>query len=122
MRSCSRYRRRGTAETFSPLIASPGVGRISMPTKSTKKAATRDKRQGKSASTQAGEYVHEKMHKLKHGGGSAKNRKQAIAIGLAEARREGVNIPDKSSKKKSSAKKKSSSKRSSTKRSSTKRS
>ncbi|HEY2624363.1 MAG TPA: DNA-binding protein, partial [Dyella sp.] len=32
-----------------------------MPEAKTKKAAARDKRQGKSASTQAGEYVHEEI-------------------------------------------------------------
>lgn len=63
-----------------------------MPTKTTKKRAAADKRAGKSASTQAGEYVHEQMHKMKRGRGNAKSRKQAIAIGLSEARRSGVHV------------------------------
>ena len=63
-----------------------------MPTKTTKKRAAADKRAGKSASTQAGEYVREKMHKYKKGKGNAKSRKQAIAIGLSEARRSGVHV------------------------------
>lgn len=63
-----------------------------MPTKTTKKRAAADKRSGKSASTQAGEYVREQMHKMKRGRGNAKSRKQAIAIGLSEARHSGVNV------------------------------
>ena len=53
------------------------------------------------------------MHEYKHGqlksGGRkrAKSRKQAIAIGLSEARRAGANIPPNPSKKKSAGKKKS---------------
>ena len=64
-----------------------------MPEAKTRQAAARDKRQGKSASTQAGEYVHEEIEhvrKGKHGAGSAK---QAIAIGLSKARRAGVKAP-----------------------------
>jgi len=63
-----------------------------MPTKTTKKRAQADKRKGKSASTQAGNYVKEQMHKMKRGKGNAKSRRQAIAIGLSEARRSGVNV------------------------------
>jgi hypothetical protein len=63
-----------------------------MPTTTTKKRAAAKKRQGKSASTQAGEFVREKMHKMKRGKGRAKSRRQAIAIGLSEARRSGVKV------------------------------
>jgi hypothetical protein len=63
-----------------------------MPLKSTKKRAQADKRQGKAASTQAGEYVREQMHKMKRGKGNARSRRQAIAIGLSEARRSGVKV------------------------------
>lgn len=70
-----------------------------MPYKKTIKAAKEDKRKGKSASTQAGEFVKEQVHKLKKGHG-AENRKQAIAIGLSEARRSGVSIPPKKRSKK----------------------
>ncbi len=38
-------------------------------------------------------------------GGTVKSRKQAIAIGLSEARRSGAKVPAKKKKKKSSAKK-----------------
>jgi hypothetical protein len=74
-----------------------------MPTKTARKGAAKDKRSGKSASTQAGNYVKQEMRRLKKGGkNKPKNRKQAIAIGLSEAREEGVRVP----KKKSSGKKK----------------
>jgi hypothetical protein len=63
-----------------------------MPTATTKRRAQAKKRQGKAASTQAGEYVREKMHKMKRGKGRAKSRRQAIAIGLSEARRSGVRV------------------------------
>ena len=79
-----------------------------MPTQAAKKRATTKKKQGKSASTQAGEFVREGMRELKKkkgkgGRGSPKNRKQAIAIGLSEARQAGVKVGKKkggSSKKK----------------------
>lgn len=52
------------------------------------------------------------MHERKHGtlrsgrsGKKVKSRKQAIAIGLSEARREGVRVPKKSARGKSAAKK-----------------
>jgi len=63
-----------------------------MPEKKTIKRALRDKRQGKAPSTQAGEFVREeieKIRKVKHG---ARSAKQAIAIGLSEARRAGVKL------------------------------
>lgn len=76
-----------------------------MPTKTARKGARRDKRRGKSASTQAGHYVKQEMDRLKHGGSKKpKNRKQAIAIGLSEARKDGVHVK----KKKSGGRKKSS--------------
>ncbi|TMN25473.1 DNA-binding protein [Pseudoxanthomonas sp. X-1] len=62
-----------------------------MPSKKTAhKAAQDDKRAGKSSSTQAGEYVREEIEELQAGEGPAKSRKQAIAIGLSRARRDGV--------------------------------
>jgi len=64
-----------------------------MPTATTKKRAQARKREGKAATTQAGEFVREKMHKMKRGQGNAKSRKQAVAIGLSEARRAGVKVP-----------------------------
>ncbi len=63
-----------------------------MPTETAKKRARADAREGKKPTTQAGEFVREEMHKYEHGGGRAKSRRQAIAIGLSEARREGVKV------------------------------
>jgi Family of unknown function (DUF6496) len=73
----------------------------------------------------AGDKVEKAMHERKRGtlrsGGSGKkvtSKKQAIAIGLSEARREGGKVPaKKSSSKKSSSKKSSGSKKSSSKKS-----
>ena len=69
-----------------------------MPEKATVKRAQRDKRAGKSASTQAGEFVREEMEHIREGKHGAKNAKQAIAIGLSKARRAGVDLPGKGSK------------------------
>ena len=99
---------------------------------------------GKKASDKVEKAMHERKHgTLKSGssGKKVKSRKQAIAIGLSEARREGGKVPSKkksskksskksaskksakkSSSKKSSSKKSSSKKRSSSKKSSRKRS
>jgi hypothetical protein len=63
-----------------------------MPEKSALERARRDKRQGKSASTQAGEFVREEMHHIREGKHGAASAKQAIAIGLSKARRAGVNL------------------------------
>src|SRR5215468_9949449 len=63
-----------------------------MPTKETIQKAQRDKRQGKSVSTQAGEFVHEQIDKIREGKHGARSTKQAIAIGLSEARRAGVKL------------------------------
>jgi Family of unknown function (DUF6496) len=64
-----------------------------MPLKSAVEKARRDKREGKSASTQAGEFVHAEIDKIRHGEHGARSAKQAIAIGLSEARRAGVDLP-----------------------------
>ncbi len=61
-----------------------------MPEKETIERARRDKREGKAPTTQAGEFIREEMHRLKQGSGSVRSRRQAIAIGLSEARRAGV--------------------------------
>jgi hypothetical protein len=63
-----------------------------MPEKQTIKRAQRDKRQGKAASTQAGEFVREEMHHIREGKHGARSAKQAIAIGLSKARRAGVKL------------------------------
>jgi hypothetical protein len=63
-----------------------------MPEKKTIRRARRDKRQGKSPGTQAGEFVHDEIKKIRKGKHGARSAKQAIAIGLSEARRAGVNL------------------------------
>jgi hypothetical protein len=64
-----------------------------MPDKETLKRAAADKRQGKAASTQAGEFVREEMEHIREGEHGARSAKQAIAIGLSKARRAGVDLP-----------------------------
>lgn len=55
--------------------------------------ARRDAAQGKSPSTQAGEFVREEMRHIRGGKHGARSTTQAIAIGLSEARRSGVKLP-----------------------------
>ncbi|MGH9772466.1 MAG: DUF6496 domain-containing protein [Candidatus Acidiferrales bacterium] len=64
-----------------------------MPEKKTIARAKRDKAQGKSTSTQAGEFVREEMDHIREGKHGARSSKQAIAIGLSKARRSGVDLP-----------------------------
>ncbi|HEY8683891.1 MAG TPA: DUF6496 domain-containing protein [Rhodanobacter sp.] len=64
-----------------------------MPEKKTREAAVKDQRAGKSARTQAGEYVHEEIEHVRKGKHGAKSARQAIAIGLSKARRAGVKVP-----------------------------
>ncbi len=61
-----------------------------MPNKQAITRAKQDAREGKSASTQAGEFVKQQMDEIRAGKHGARNTKQAIAIGLSEARRAGV--------------------------------
>jgi hypothetical protein len=75
-----------------------------MPEKGIKKRAASKKRRGNKASTQAGEYVREEMHHKRSGKHKIKSRKQAIAIGLSKARKEGVRVPKKKSRKASKKK------------------
>ena len=63
-----------------------------MPEKETLRRAEEDRRKGKSASTQAGEFVREEMHHIREGKHGARSTKQAIAIGLSKARRSGVKL------------------------------
>ncbi|MGH6673314.1 MAG: hypothetical protein ACRECV_15250 [Xanthobacteraceae bacterium] len=53
-----------------------------MPRKETIERARRDKHEGKSPSTQAGEFVHEEIDKIRRGEHGARSTKQAIAIGF----------------------------------------
>jgi hypothetical protein len=91
-----------------------------MPDKRTTEKARRDLKQGKSASTAAGEFVHREIEKIREGEHGAKNAKQAIAIGLSEARRAGVPIGDNPNRSSRSTSKRGS-KRASSKRASPKR-
>jgi hypothetical protein len=61
-----------------------------MPRKSTVKAAKQDLREGKSASTAAGEFVREEIDHVREGKHGARSPQQAIAIGLSKARRAGI--------------------------------
>jgi hypothetical protein len=63
-----------------------------MPEKETIERAEEDAREGKSPSTQAGEFVREEMHHVREGKHGARSTKQAIAIGLSKARRAGVKL------------------------------
>ena len=69
-----------------------GEGEVFMPEKQTMKRAQRAKREGKSPSTQAGEFVREEIHHIREGKHGARSTKQAIAIGLSKARRAGVRL------------------------------
>jgi len=64
-----------------------------MPDKETLERAREDAREGKSPSTQAGEFIREEMHHIREGKHGAASAKQAIAIGLSKARRSGVKLP-----------------------------
>ena len=64
-----------------------------MPEERIIRKARKDKREGKSPSTQAGEFVHEEIRKIRRGEHGARSPQQAIAIGLSEARRAGVDLP-----------------------------
>jgi hypothetical protein len=66
-----------------------------MPEQETIERAREDAREGKSPSTQAGEFVREEIHHVREGKHGARSTKQAIAIGLSKARRAGVKLPRK---------------------------
>jgi hypothetical protein len=63
-----------------------------MPEQATIQRAREDAREGKSPSTQAGEFVREEIHHIREGKHGARSPKQAIAIGLSKARRAGVKL------------------------------
>src|SRR3954454_18679753 len=64
--------------------------RLTMPERRTVEKARKDKRAGKAPTTQAGEFVHEEIRKVRRGEHGVRSPKQAIAIGLSKARRAGV--------------------------------
>jgi hypothetical protein len=63
-----------------------------MPTRTALKRSRRAAREGKPPTTQAGAFVREEMRRYKRGSPTVRSRKQAIAIGLSEARRAGVKL------------------------------
>jgi hypothetical protein len=63
-----------------------------MPERETLERAKEDAREGKSPSTQAGEFVREEMHHVREGKHGASSPQQAIAIGLSKARLAGVKL------------------------------
>ena len=63
-----------------------------MPDRDTIKRVRKDAQEGKSASTQAGEFVREEIEHVREGKHGARSAKQAIAIGLSKARRAGVKL------------------------------
>jgi hypothetical protein len=65
---------------------------VSMPERKTVERAREDAREGKSPSTQAGEFVREEIHHIREGKHGASSPQQAIAIGLSKARLAGVKL------------------------------
>jgi hypothetical protein len=64
-----------------------------MPQTEVIKQAKRYARQGKSLFTQAGEFVRDEIKKFRQGDGGVRSVKQAIAVGLSEARKAGIKVP-----------------------------
>ena len=79
-----------------------------MPDKQTMRRAKQDKAEGKAPTTQAGEFIREEMEHIREGKHGARSTKQAIAIGLSEARKEGKKVPKRKTAKRKSAKRKTS--------------
>ena len=71
----------------------PWKERMVMPEEETIERAREDAREGKSPSTQAGEFVREEIEHVREGKHGARSAKQAIAIGLSKARRAGIKLP-----------------------------
>ncbi len=63
-----------------------------MPERETIERAREDASEGKSPSTQAGEFVREEIHHVREGKHGARSPQQAVAIGLSKARRAGVKL------------------------------
>src|SRR5205809_4586868 len=64
-----------------------------MPEEEPTERAREDEREGKSPSTQAGEFVREEMEHIREGQHGARSPQQAVAIGLSKARSAGVKLP-----------------------------
>ena len=63
-----------------------------MPDQETVRKAKEDLREGKSPTTAAGEFVHQEIDHVREGKHGVRSPKQAIAIGLSEARRAGIPV------------------------------
>jgi len=63
-----------------------------MPERETIERAREDAKEGKSPSTQAGEFVREEFEHIREGKHGARSPQQAVAIGLSKARRAGVKL------------------------------
>ncbi|WP_432262677.1 DUF6496 domain-containing protein [Cupriavidus sp. TMH.W2] len=66
-----------------------------MPRASSIARAKADKSAGKAPTTQAGHFVRDEIEAVRKGEHGVRSAKQAIAIGLSEARRAGVDVPPK---------------------------
>jgi len=64
-----------------------------MPERDVIERARRDAEEGKSPSTQAGEFVREEIAHVREGKHGVRSAQQVIAIGLSKARRAGVKLP-----------------------------
>ncbi len=64
-----------------------------MPEQKARRAAAKDKQEGKSPSTQAGDFVREEIEHVRQQKHGARSTEQAIAIGLSKARRAGIKVP-----------------------------
>jgi hypothetical protein len=67
--------------------------RLFMSETSTVRRAKQDLREGKSATTAAGEFVREEIAHVRSGQHGARSARQVIAIGLSKARRAGIPLP-----------------------------
>src|SRR5204862_5993492 len=80
-------------QSLTSKAAAAGETLLGMPEEEVIEQAREDEREGKSPSTQAGEFVREEMEHIREGEHGARSPEQAIAIGLSKARRAGVELP-----------------------------
>lgn len=88
-----RFTGRALHVNLSRPIANLPAKDCTMPEEDAVERAREDEREGKSPSTQAGEFVREEMEHIRAGEHGARSPEQAIAIGLSKARRAGVELP-----------------------------
>src|ERR1700750_404766 len=85
----ARIARRRAVVHVPPGLRKARAREDAMPSKSTTRKAKQDLREGKSPTTAAGEFVREEIDHVREGKHGARSAKQAIAIGLSQARRAG---------------------------------